>query len=263
VDLRGRITGYSWRDGNTLRVSFDTQTAEGSYSMAIGPQILAADDGAAMDQDRDKTPGEPGEDQYVASFTVASRVGPDAFGYEARATPFESIDLVPGSPGVITVLDNEDDAPAAISLGTNTFNFYGTVYTGPQSLFANTNGLITFTRGVNSYNNGDLAADPTYPTIAPLWDDWRTDVDSADMVLARFDDLDGDGHSDRLVVEWSDLRRYSVDEVTATPAPGDAVTFQAIRCSWPIDLAFPASKIAHRPGAQLKPERLPWLFESP
>jgi hypothetical protein len=34
-------------------------------------------------------------------------------------------------------------------------------------------------------------------------------------------------------------------------------------CSWPIDLAFPASKIAHRPGAQLKPERLPWLFESP
>jgi hypothetical protein len=228
ADLRAAITGYSWLDDNTLRVTFATQAAEGTYAMAIGPQILAADDAAAMDQDRDKTPGEAGQDGYVATFTVASRVGPDAFGYEARATPFEPIALVAGAPGVTTVLDNEDDAPAAVSLGGNTFNFYGTVYTGATSLFANTNGLITFTRGVTSYNNGDLTSDPTEPAIAPLWDDWRTDTDAADVVLARLEDVDGDGVSDRLVVEWSNVRRYSVDEATGGPNPAGAVTFQAI-----------------------------------
>ena len=227
VDLRATITGYFWLDNNTLRVTFATQVAEGAYAMAIGPRILAADDGAAMDQDRDKTPGEAGQDGYVATFIVASRVGPDAFGYEARATPFEPIDLVAGAPGVTTVLDNEDDASAAVSLGGNTFNFYGTTYTGSASLFANTNGLLTFTRGVTSYNNGDLADNPTEPTIAPLWDDWRTDTDAADVVLAKLEDLNGDGVSDRLIVEWSTVRRYSIEE--AAGAPGLAgVTFQAI-----------------------------------
>ena len=96
TDLRGQINGFSWPDGRTLRVTFNRQPATGAYSMTIAPGVLAADDGAPMDQDRDKTPGEVPQDQYTATFTVTNGVGPDAFGYEAHAVPYEDIDLVPG-----------------------------------------------------------------------------------------------------------------------------------------------------------------------
>ena len=129
ADLLGAITGFSWPDSRTLRVTFVQQPATGTYAMAIGPNILAADDGAPMDQDRDETPGESPQDRYTASFTITDRVGPDAYGYEARAVPFEDVNLVRGAAGVSTLVDGVDDAAAAVSLGVNTFNFYGQTYT--------------------------------------------------------------------------------------------------------------------------------------
>jgi hypothetical protein len=224
ADLRGQISGFSWPDNRTLRVSFNQQPATGAYSMTIGPNVLAADDGAAMDQDRDKTPGEVPQDRYTATFTVTNGVGPDAFGYEAHATAYEDVDLVRGAPGVFVVVDNEDDAGATIPLGTNTFNFYGTNYTGNNGLFANPNGIITLGSVNSAYGNGDLVTNPLQPTIAVLWDDWRTDQDARDCVLAQFQDTSGDGVPDRLVVEWNDIRRHS-DPATV---PAAYVTFQAI-----------------------------------
>lgn len=224
TNLVGQITGFSWPDSRTLRVAFATQSGVGAYSMTIGPNILANDNGAPMDQDRDEIPGEPGQDTYNAGFNVDNRIGPDAFGYEARAVPFENIDLVRGAAGVFVVVDNVDDGIAPVNLGANTFNFYGVNYSGGASLYVSSNGLITLGGSTAAYGNGDLTTDPTQGTIAVLWDDLRTDQSSADVVLGRFEDTTGDGLPDRLIIEWNDVRRHS----DPGPAPAVNQTFQAI-----------------------------------
>jgi len=147
-----------------------------------------------------------------------SLAGPNAFGYQAYEHPFVGIDLVTGDAGVLMVLDGADDAYVALSLAGNTFNFYGTSYS--QVLFPNPNGLFTFGTGTYEYSNTDLSFDPDQATVAPLFDDWRTDWGTDDAVLARFDDLDGDAVSDRLVIEWNNVQHYS-----SSPS---GVTFQAI-----------------------------------
>jgi len=222
-DLFDAITGAAWSDGRTLRVNFRPQSAAGTYTMRLGPEITAADTGTEMDQDADDRPGEAQQDQYVATFSLVNSLGPDGFGYEARQTPVESIDLVPGAPGVVTLLDDADDNSAAIDLGDNTFTFYGTTYTGASSLYASSNGLVTFGDGDNEYDNEDLSEDPTAPAIAPLWDDWRTTEDGADTVLYRLENTGGDARPDRLVIEWSNVNPYSSDADSPSP-----VTFQAI-----------------------------------
>ena len=66
--------------------------------------------------------------------------------------------------------------------------------------------------------------DPFQATIAPLWDDWRTDQSADDSVLAKFEDTSGDGVPDRLIVEWNQVRRHS----DPGPVPQVDVTFQAV-----------------------------------
>lgn len=203
VNLLPQVTGYSW-SGNRLRVTFAGQAAQGAYSMTIGPDILATN-GDKMNQDGDNTLGETIDDRYTASFTIAAV-------YSAVSYPVESIDLEPGQPGVFTIVDNADDGSNAIDIGTNTFNFYGTSYTGTQ-IFASSNGLISFLAGNTAYNNTDLSTSPTGPVIAPLWDDWRTDSNANDAVLGKID-------GNRLIIEWSQIQHYS-----STPS---TITFQAI-----------------------------------
>src|SRR6185503_2369697 len=73
VDLLAQITGSSWNAGGTvLTVSFNPQSADGVYQMSIGPNILAADNGHAMNQDGDANIGEAADDRYVGSFRVDS-----------------------------------------------------------------------------------------------------------------------------------------------------------------------------------------------
>jgi subtilisin family serine protease len=203
--------------GRQFDITFATQTAEGAYTMVIGPGDIQDAAGNLMDQDRDGNPGE-GEDAYTAAFTLDYSPGPDAFGYEGSMEPVENIDLIPGQPGVFIILDGVDDSYATVDLGTNTFAFYGTVYSG-ASLFVSSNGLISFGSGDASYGNGDLTTYPSGATIAPLWDDWVTYNDT-DIILGKFEDVNGDGTMDRLIVEWSDIWRYGG---SASPA-----TFQAI-----------------------------------
>src|SRR5262249_10410414 len=67
VDLKSQIPGFPWLDSLTLRVDFARQMTQGTYTMVIGPQLLAADNGQAMDQDRDGVPGEATQDRYTAT----------------------------------------------------------------------------------------------------------------------------------------------------------------------------------------------------
>jgi hypothetical protein len=71
-DLRANITGFVWLNGNTtLQINFTPlpiAEAQGRYTLIIGPNILAADNGAAMDQNLNGTVGEVPGDQYVAVF---------------------------------------------------------------------------------------------------------------------------------------------------------------------------------------------------
>jgi hypothetical protein len=71
VDLRPQITGFSWIDSQHLQVNFTSQSAAGSYSLVIGPQILTVT-GMAMDQNQNGTPGETPADEYTASFAIAA-----------------------------------------------------------------------------------------------------------------------------------------------------------------------------------------------
>src|SRR5207244_10695152 len=62
------------------------------------------------------------------------------------------------------------------------------------------------------------------PYIAAMFRDWTT-TDSpfpTGAVLGKFDDTNGDGTPDRLIIEWSNLRNF------ISLAQNKAVTFQAI-----------------------------------
>ncbi|TXT37048.1 MAG: hypothetical protein FD138_781, partial [Planctomycetota bacterium] len=72
TNLVNQITGFSWVTPQSLRVNFNTQTPQGQYTMVLGPQILASDNGSALDQDTDGNAGESTDDQYSASFSFDS-----------------------------------------------------------------------------------------------------------------------------------------------------------------------------------------------
>src|SRR5262249_35504361 len=71
VDLTGQITGYSWTDNQHLQVNFTAQSAAGTYSMVIGPQILTTGD-VPLDQNQNGMPGETPADEYTASFAISA-----------------------------------------------------------------------------------------------------------------------------------------------------------------------------------------------
>ncbi len=134
--------------------------------------------------------------------TLLTTVGPDTYGYVANAAPLESINLTPGDPNVSTLLTNTDDGDAPLGLGSNTFNFYGEIYTGPNPLSVSENGFISFQN-----NRG---------TIAPLSDDWYGSKNLPSQVTSE---LDTTGGNDRLIIQW---------HVYHFPRSPHEITFQAI-----------------------------------
>ncbi|RPI85297.1 MAG: hypothetical protein EHM42_06820, partial [Planctomycetaceae bacterium] len=139
--------------------------------------------------------------------------------YLAVGQPGESIDLAPGGT-VITVLDGSTGETGTIDLGANTFRFFGVDYAGSNTLYLSSNGLITFGSPSSSAENTNLLATPAQPAIAPLWDDLQTGQSATDLVLAKFEDLDGDLASDQLIIEWN--------QVTHALSGSSSATFQAI-----------------------------------
>ena len=52
----------------------------------------------------------------------------------------------------------------------------------------------------------DLNGNPPRAAIVPMSEDWVTNKTTADKVLGRFEDANGDGTPDRLVVQWTDIQ---------------------------------------------------------
>ncbi len=223
-DLRPLVTGFSWLNNQTLRLNFAGQTVAGLYSIALAPTVLTAT-GTALDGDRDGVPGEAGD-----GFTATVRIGAaaDGFDYAVHATAADATwNIAPTTPGVVAVaaLGNLNDGTASIDLGTNSFRFYGTSYTGAAQLFVSANGLITLGGALAAGSNGDLTTTPGICTIAPLWDNLTTNRNTAtdDQVLFQFRDETGDGVADKLVVAWRNVHYAGGSNGT-----DDGITFQAV-----------------------------------
>jgi hypothetical protein len=151
------------------------------------------------------------------TFTTPT-VGPDGFGYSAWSTPIQNIDLEPNQPGVFTILQSGDNVSVPVNLGTNSFNFYGTTYTGATSLYVSDNGMISFGVPDVGWTNGDLSTYPPEPAITPFWSDWfKFGTDPA--ILGKFV-TNSSGVPVELIVEWH--------KVNVTPASPGPITFQAI-----------------------------------
>ncbi|WP_459554672.1 cadherin domain-containing protein [Lacunimicrobium album] len=151
---------------------------------------------ATRRQNRAGIPTSPACQMSLESRTLLSA---GAF-YSDVATPFRDIDLVAGSAGVTEVLTAVDDETAIISLGSQSFNFGGNVY---SELSISSNGLISFGGGLILDTNQDLSTpSTTFNLIAPYWDDLITSVNDSDSVLYTFSDITGDGVDD-LIVEWN------------------------------------------------------------
>src|SRR5262249_10833799 len=152
-----------------------------------------------LDQNQNFVGGEPdGVDDFSGTFGVipAGCFAGEAFGYLACTGTFENINLEIGQPGVFVIIDSADDLSVPVSLGANTFSYYGTTY---STLFVSSNGLVTFGNGTPDYVNTDLTTFPQERAIAVLWDDWISD--GPGMVLGRFE-------GNRLIVEWNDVRHF-------------------------------------------------------
>jgi O-glycosyl hydrolase len=149
--------------------------------------------------------------------TPIGLIASEGFGYSAWVGTYEPIDLVSSNPGVLVVLPRGGNDTQMLTLpDTNTFNFYGTSY---SSLFVSSNGLITFDSQNGSAANSDLSSLPTQRALAPLWDDWHY-VPGQRMILGKYEDLNADGNSDRLILEWNNVQ--------GAPSSPSTVTFQAI-----------------------------------
>jgi hypothetical protein len=133
--------------------------------------------------------------------------------YSVGSTPFLPVNLVSGAPGVFTIIQYGDDTSVGVNFGNNQFNFYGTTYSGPNSLFVSSNGLISFGIANSAFGNQDLTSNPQQATIAPLWDDWAK-TSGSPMVLGEFD-----AANNELIVQWNQVQHF----LSNSP-----VTFQAV-----------------------------------
>jgi extracellular elastinolytic metalloproteinase len=206
----GSVTGTSWLNPSTLRLSVSPLPA-GTYTIAVGPQILAADNGAAMDQNGNGVVGEA-DDGFSSTIVHTPATAADGFGYRAGKWPLQNINLVIGGTGVTTLINASDDNAAGINLGTNTFNYYGTTYTGSTGVYASANGLITFGSANTTFSNTDLTSVPPQAALAVLWDDWRTDVNVGTTDSAVLTQISGNW----LIVEWSDIANRASTDGSAT-----------------------------------------------
>lgn len=79
-------TGVNQLSDTRYEVTFAPQTADGDYSLIVGPDVRDAA-GNLMDQDGDGTAGEPTQDRFTAFFRVASAV---RFDFGTASSPVAS-----------------------------------------------------------------------------------------------------------------------------------------------------------------------------
>src|SRR5262249_13136482 len=151
------------------------QSITGSYSITLNPTITNTV-GDLIDQNQNGTPGEIPGDRFTGTFSIGSGGGGQVnnFGYRWAGTPLDpALNIQPGQPNVVTftAISTVDDVSAPLSLGTNTFNFYGITY---NTINVSTNGLISLNQTDATFTNSDLTTTPTEPVFAPFWDDLHT-----------------------------------------------------------------------------------------
>jgi hypothetical protein len=140
----------------------------------------------------------------------------DSGGYRAFSVPFISNESLAASlaavgvnSGVQTLLTfngTTNNQNGQISLGTNTFTFYGQSV-GSQ-LGVNENGLITFNGlapNTADTNTALTGLSNSLGAIAPLWTNLALANNTNSRVSYRFADLNGDSTPDYLIIEWSNV----------------------------------------------------------
>src|SRR5262249_55064195 len=145
---------------------------------------------------------------FFSSFAV-----PGPSNVVATVEQFQDLDIA-GQKGTLTAIESGDDDAASISLGSNTFTFFGQTYT---ILFVSTNGLITLGSPNTEYRNNNLTGSPgsgttvvTQAAIAVLWDDYISTTGNP-MVIYRID-------GDQLIIQWNRVNHFDTR--------GSTITFQ-------------------------------------
>lgn len=151
----------------------------------------------------------------------ARNIGPDTFGYTARDNEtfnFEDISVT----GALS-LEQADDEPFSLMLPF-IFNFYGTDY---AEINWNVNGLFTFLETTDEWVNEDMMIIDVpggidRPTIAPLWDDWKSDSQGAGV----FYEMRGTPGARRFIVQWDTLNHFISPTVSSGTAQFQAVLYE-------------------------------------
>jgi len=209
------ITGFTWNTPQQLQINLTGQSLPGNYNLVLNPTINNAG-GFPLDINGNGTGGEIPADRYTATFSIGASSASNTFGYRYASTTFDpTLNLVPGSPGVVTLGLSGDDATAFLPLGANTFNYYGTTFTGNTSLSIGTNGNLQFGSAVTDYTNTDLTSSPANQLIAPLWDDMLVTSSSGDLINYQFT------ADNRLIINWRGIHFFSGSTT-------DSITFQAV-----------------------------------
>ena len=110
-----------------------------------------------------------------------------------------------GAP--IAGITDQDDAATTIPLGSFSFPFFGTIYTGAQTFGVSSNGLIELNPtppGNDSNSPSGFSAGQGPPKIAALWADFNLKIgppDFGQVYMNTFND-DSDPAVDRVVFTW-------------------------------------------------------------
>lgn len=252
-DLVPQLLGHRWLDAQTLRIEFVPQTADGTYSLKLKPTIQSLPTGELIDQDGDGVAGESSDDVIEIVTRLVTCFGQNAAGYRACAVAWEAIDLTTETSGVFVVHGFGDDEVRPIDLGTHTFRIYDQVFSGPQSLFVSTNGLISLGAPFPDFQPVGLEDFSGPIAILPYWSDWQIARGEYGEVLGQFQEGRGNGLPDRLILQWDVYNSsYSASSEVSTATFQLAIELNTV-APGRITFQYPSLEITDHPINDLFP----------
>jgi uncharacterized repeat protein (TIGR01451 family) len=134
-----------------------------------------------------------------------------------------------GAP--IAGITDQDDAATTIPLGSFSFPFYGSIYTGAQTFGVSSNGLVELNPAPpgnddNTPSGADAMTGP--PKIAALWADFDpsiTGTDHGQVYMNTFND-DSDPAIDRVVFTW-DSQFFGCETLPTCKATAQVQLFES------------------------------------
>ena len=213
-----------WQDPRTLVITFAPQPIEVPMFMALSPNILNVA-GVPLDQDGDRIPGEPGDDQYLANLIV-DNAGPFVIHTEPGTTSSVPIDRVafhfnePVDATSFSLADvSEFTGPGSVDLRNQLTNFLVedqtitvffteqaaggqfTISIGPDITDAAGNPMDQSQDGVNGQPDDDF-------TLA-------TNAQSADLAVTAVTDPVDTTHGNDVTLNWT-VQNNGSDPATGT-----------------------------------------------